>query len=86
MPLLTKFPYNKEGHPHWETMKQLFNQYRAHENYTGATYYEEHEMILAGMEGGDRPWCLEYTKEAFVKGWNKTKKQYEFWQSMGQRL
>lgn len=86
MPLLTKFPYNEEGHPHWDAIKKLFNENQAHVTYTGAAYYEEQEAMMDGMKGENRPWCLEYTKAAFVKGWNKTKKQHEFWQSMGQRL
>ena len=88
MPLLTKFPYNEEGNPHWEAMKDLFNKTNAVQKYTGASYYEEHEVMFAAMEdeGVDRFWCLEYTKDAFVKGWNKTKKQYEFWKRMGHRL
>lgn len=86
MPLLTKFPYNENGHQHWEAMKELFNDYNANVRWTGESYYEECEQMMIGHRDDDCPWCLEYTKQAFVKAWNKTKKQYQLMQLLGQRL
>ena len=87
MPLLTKFPYNQPGHPHWESLKELFNDYKLHESgVTGSSYYDEQMLMVMAMPEEDRPWCCEYTKKAFVKAWKKTQGQYEFWQLMGQRL
>ena len=87
MPLLTKFPYNETGNQHWESLRELFSHYKLHKSeVTGESYYEEQErMILGQEEGEDRPWCCEYTKSAFVNAWNQLKKQYEFWDLMGQR-
>ena len=83
MPRLTKFPYNQPGHQHWEAMKELFFRYKAHERYTGVTYYEEQYLEMRAMPDADIPWCCEYTKRAFVKAWNKTKKLVELQQAMG---
>ena len=86
MPLLTKFPYNKSGDQHWESLQELFSDYKLHERgYTGQIYYEEQELMMNSQEEGeDRPWCCEYTKKAFVNAWNKLKKQHEFWHLCGQ--
>ncbi len=86
MPLLTKFPYNQPGHPHWESLKELFSDYKLHETgVTGSSFYDEQMQRMTGMPPGeDRPWCCEYTKKAFVKAWNKYKAQYEFWHLFGQ--
>jgi len=87
MPLLSKFPYNKPGHQHWETMKDVFNLQRLHEKgYDGASYYEEHELLMLATPDEDTPWCCEYTKKAFVKAWDKTKKQQEFYEMMGSQM
>jgi len=87
MPLLTKFPYNKPGHPHWEALKDIFNNERLHEyeGYDGAYYYHVMQRFC-GHDEEDPPFCLLYTEKAFVAAWNKTKKQIEFYESMGLRM
>ena len=73
--LKTKFPMYQSGDQHWEALLETLGYYRAHENgYTGESYYEEYEsMMLTLGSDNDRPWCCEYTKETFVKAWNKVK-------------
>ena len=81
MPLLTKFPYNKEGDQHWESLKELFSDYKLHEKgVTGESFYEEQKLMMISREKEeDLPWCCEYTKKAFVDAWDKLKVQYDFW-------
>jgi hypothetical protein len=71
----------KPGDPHWESLLEIFDRYRLHENgYTGYSYYEENEtMTLAYGEGEDLPWCCEYSKKTFVEAWDKVKEMVAYW-------
>lgn len=94
-PLKIKFPYNKEGHPHWHKLVDMFFEERLHVNtagpygddsYTGESMWEDQweggyiyeDEIYPKEDWIARPWVIKYTKEAFVKAWNRIKCAVEY--------
>ena len=81
---LTKFPLYERDDQDWESLLELLDRYRLHENgYTGTSYYDQQEMMMIGMEKGeDIPWCCKYKKEIFVAAWNEVKEMVAFWHAL----
>ena len=81
----TEFPMFEKGDADWETLVELMDRRRMHENgYNGANYYNEMESMMQGMEDEDIPWCCKYTKRAFVKAWKDVQRMVENWHFIDQ--
>ncbi len=78
----------RRGDPHWESLVEVFDRYRLHqEGVTGASYYDAREFMMIGMEeGGDRPWCCEYEKKIFIDAWNKVERMVKYWHELDEMV